>query len=254
MEMKNNIAVVTGGASGLGAATAEYFASQGCKVALFDLNQESGEKHAAAIGGLFVKVDVTSEESVNAGLDATEAWAGGPARILVNCAGIVIGSKTVGKRGAHSLDGFEKVIKINLVGTFNCTRLAAARMCEAEPQACGDRGVIVNTASVAAYDGQMGQAAYAASKAAIAGMTLPIARDLSGNAIRVCSIAPGIFMTPMMAGMPEAVQQALGDSVPYPKRLGEPVEFAKLAAHIVDSQYMNGETIRIDGAIRLPPR
>lgn len=254
MDMKNNIAVVTGGASGLGAATAEYFASQGCKVALFDLNQESGEKHAAAIGGLFIKVDVTSEESVNAGLDATEAWAGGPARILVNCAGIVIGSKTVGKRGAHPLDGFEKVIKINLVGTFNCTRLAAARMCEAEPQACGDRGVIINTASVAAYDGQMGQAAYAASKAAIAGMTLPIARDLSGNAIRICAIAPGIFMTPMMAGMPEAVQQALGDSVPYPKRLGEPVEFAKLAAHIVDSQYMNGETIRIDGAIRLPPR
>eukprot|EP00095_Tigriopus_kingsejongensis_P000040 snap_masked-scaffold2_size2283618-processed-gene-7.2 protein:Tk00040 transcript:snap_masked-scaffold2_size2283618-processed-gene-7.2-mRNA-1 annotation:"3-hydroxy-2-methylbutyryl- dehydrogenase" len=254
MDMKNNIAVVTGGASGLGAATAEYFASQGCKVALFDLNQESGEKHAAAIGGLFVKVDVTSEESVNAGLDATEAWAGGPARILVNCAGIVIGSKTVGKRGAHPLDGFEKVIKINLIGTFNCTRLAAARMCEAEPQACGDRGVIINTASVAAFDGQMGQAAYAASKAAIAGMTLPIARDLSGNGVRVCSIAPGIFMTPMMAGMPEAVQQALGDSVPYPKRLGEPVEFAKLAAHIVDSQYMNGETIRIDGAIRLPPR
>lgn len=254
MELKDNIAVVTGGASGLGAATAEHFASQGCKVVLFDLNQEAGEAHAAAIGGHFVKVDVTSEESVNAGLDAAETWAGGAARILINCAGIVVGSKTVGKKGPHPLADFEKVIAINLVGTFNCTRLAAARMSEADPLPCGDRGVVVNTASVAAFDGQMGQAAYSASKAAIAGMTLPIARDLAGNAVRICAIAPGIFMTPMMAGMAEHVQQALAESVPYPQRLGDPSEFAKLAAHIVDSQYLNGETIRIDGAIRLAPR
>ncbi|MGB0867856.1 MAG: SDR family oxidoreductase, partial [Granulosicoccaceae bacterium] len=209
---------------------------------------------ARAIGGHFVKVDVTSEESVSNGLDAAEAWAGRPARILVNCAGIVIGSKTVGRQGPHPLDGFEKVIKINLIGTFNCTRLAAARMADAEPLACGDRGVVINTASVAAFDGQMGQAAYSASKAAIAGMTLPIARDLSSSAVRICAIAPGIFMTPMMAGMPDHVQQSLAESVPYPQRLGDPTEFAKLAAHIVDSQYMNGETIRIDGAIRLAPR
>eukprot|EP00095_Tigriopus_kingsejongensis_P008058 snap_masked-scaffold7580_size3107-processed-gene-0.2 protein:Tk08058 transcript:snap_masked-scaffold7580_size3107-processed-gene-0.2-mRNA-1 annotation:"3-hydroxy-2-methylbutyryl- dehydrogenase" len=254
MDLNNNIAAITGGASGLGAATAEYFASKGCKVALFDLDQERGEKHAAAIGGLFVKVDVTDEASVNAGLDAVEAWAGGTARILVNCAGIAIGCKTVGKHGPHPLADFEKVIKINLVGSFNCSRLAAARMCDAEPMRCGDRGVIISTASVAAFDGQIGQVAYGASKAAVAGMTLPIARDLSGNAVRVCTIAPGIFMTPMMAGMPENVQQALGESVPYPKRLGEPSEYAKLAAHIVDNQYLNGETIRIDGAIRMPPR
>lgn len=254
MELKGNIAVVTGGASGLGAATAQYFASQGCKVALFDLNQELGEKHAAEIGGLFIKVDVSSEESVNAGLDTLEAWAGGPARILVNCAGIAIGCKTVSKNGAHPLADFEKVIKVNLVGTFNCTRLASARMCKADPLDCGDRGVIINTASVAAFDGQIGQVAYTASKAAIAGMTLPIARDLSGNAVRICTIAPGIFFTPMMATMPENVQKALGDSVPYPKRLGQPSEYAKLAAHIVDNQFLNGETIRIDGSIRMAPR
>ncbi len=254
MEIQGNIAVVTGGASGLGAATAAHFASLGCKVAIFDLDRERGEQHAKDIDGLFVSVDVSDEVSVSAGLDAVENWAGSSVRVLVNCAGIVIGSKTVGKHGAHPLADFEKVIRINLIGTFNCTRLTAARMSEAQPLNCGDRGVVVSTASVAAFDGQVGQAAYSASKAAVAGMTLPIARDLANNAIRVCTIAPGIFMTPMMAGMPESVKQTLGDSVPYPKRMGDPREFAKTAAHIVDNQYLNGETIRIDGAIRLAPR
>lgn len=254
MELNNNIAIVTGGASGLGAATAAHFAQLGCKVALFDLDEQRGQQHAKEIDGLFVAVDVSSEDSVLAGLAAVQAWAGGPARILVNCAGIAIGCKTVGRDGAHPLSDFEKVIKINLIGTFNCTRLAAAKMAETDTLDDGERGVIISTASVAAFDGQIGQAAYTASKAAVAGMTLPIARDLSANAVRVCTIAPGIFMTPMMANMPENVQQALSDSVPCPKRLGEPSEYAKLAAHIVDNQYLNGETIRLDGAIRMPPR
>lgn len=254
MDLNNKLAVITGGASGLGAATATYFASQGCKTVLFDLNQTQGEQHATTIGGLFCKVDVTDEDSVKAGLAAAEQWAASELRILVNCAGIVIGAKTLGKQGAHSLADFSKVVNINLIGTFNCARLAAERMSNAEQLECGDRGVIINTASIAAFDGQVGQAAYSASKAAIAGMTLPIARDLSSNHIRICSIAPGIFMTPMMAGMPKQVQQSLGDTVPYPKRMGDPNEFAKLAAHIVDNQYLNGETIRLDGAIRLAPR
>ncbi len=254
MDLQNNIAIVTGGASGLGAATASHFAQQGCKVALFDLDEQRGQQHAKDIGGFFVAVDVSSETSVQAGLSAVQSWAGGPARILVNCAGIAIGCKTVGRDGVHPLADFEKVIKINLIGSFNCTRLAAAQMAQAEALDDGERGVIISTASVAAFDGQIGQAAYTASKAAVAGMTLPIARDLASSGIRVCTIAPGIFMTPMMASMPENVQQALSDSVPCPKRLGQPQEYAKLAAHIVDNQYLNGETIRLDGAIRMPPR
>lgn len=253
MELKGTSAVVTGGASGLGAATARGFAAQGAKVTIFDLNEETGQKVAAEIGGIFAKVNVTDEASVNAGLDKAEAAHGTP-RVLVNCAGIAIGEKTVGKGVPHALDSFTKVITINLIGTFNCIRLTAARMVAADAQANGERGVIVNTASVAAMEGQIGQVAYAASKGGVAAMTLPIARDLSKDGIRVCTIAPGLFLTPMLEGLPEDVQRSLAVSVPFPQRLGQPAEYAQLAQHICENEMLNGETIRLDGAIRMAPR
>ena len=253
MDIRGMAAIVTGGSSGLGAATAAHLASQGAKVTLFDVNEESGTAHAASIEGQFARVDVTQEADVLAGL-AKGREAHGPARILVNCAGIGPGCKTVGRKGPHSLDLFSKVITINLIGTFNCLRLAAAEMVELDPLEGGERGVIINTASIAAYEGQMGQVAYSASKGGIVGMTLPAARDLSRSGVRVCTIAPGIFYTPLLMGLPQEVQDSLGQSVPFPSRLGDPAEFASLAGHIVTNAMLNGETIRLDGALRMPPR
>lgn len=253
MKLNGKSAIVTGGASGLGAATAEALHAEGVKVALWDMNAEKGEAQAKKIGGVFVKTDVTSEESVAAALAKSVAANGSPS-ILINCAGVATGEKTVGKNGPHSLDGFKRTIEINLIGTFNCIRLVAAEMEKNEPDADGGRGVIVNTASVAAFDGQIGQAAYAASKAGVAGMTLPIARDLMSIGVRVNTIAPGIFWTPMMAGMDQKIQDALAAMVPFPKRLGKPEEYASMAIEICRNGYMNGETIRLDGAIRMQPR
>ena len=253
MKLTGKSAIVTGGASGLGAATAEALHAEGVKVALWDMNEEKGEAQAKKIGGVFVKTDVTSEENVAAALAKSIAANGSPS-ILINCAGIATGEKTVGKNGPHRLDGFKRTIEINLIGTFNCIRLVAAEMEKNEPDADGGRGVIVNTASVAAFDGQIGQAAYAASKAGVAGMTLPIARDLMSIGVRVNTIAPGIFWTPMMAGMDQKIQDALAAMVPFPKRLGKPEEYASMAVEICRNGYMNGETIRLDGAIRMQPR
>ena len=256
MDLNQTIAFVTGGASGLGRATALRLGRAGAKVLIADLNEEGGKSAEAELGdnGLFVVTDVTSEESVNAALDAAEARFGGTVNCLVNCAGIGIASRTLGREEPHSLSLFQKVLTVNTAGSFNTIRLAAWRMAKAEPNAGGERGVIVNTASVAAYDGQIGQAAYAASKGAIVGMTLPIARDLSRAGIRVCTIAPGIFKTPMLASLPEKVQDALGAQVPFPSRLGQPDEYAQLAQSIVENPMLNGETIRLDGALRMAPK
>lgn len=253
MKLSGTSAIITGGASGLGAATAEALSEAGVTVALWDLNEEKGEALAEKLGGVFCKTNVADEASVKASLEKAVAANGAPA-ILVNCAGIAIGEKTVGKNGVHALDSYKRVIEINLIGTFNCIRLVAAEMEKNEPQDYGERGVIINTASVAAFDGQIGQAAYSASKAGVAGMTLPIARDLMGIGVRVNTIAPGIFWTPMMAGMDQKVQDALAAMVPFPKRLGDPSEYASLALEICRNSYMNGETIRLDGAIRMQPR
>ncbi|MDO5705994.1 MAG: SDR family oxidoreductase [Paracoccus sp. (in: a-proteobacteria)] len=246
MELKNARAIVTGGASGLGAATAEYFRAQGAQVMVLDRDAK-GADFAAGIGAGFHETDVTDEASVAAAIAAARDHMGG-LDACINCAGIVIGEKTVGREGAHKLDTFRRVIEVNLIGTFNVLRLAAEAMAQNEGP---ERGVIVNTASIAAFDGQAGQAAYAASKAAIAGMTLPVARDLARSGIRICSIAPGTFGTPMLRSLPQDVQDALAAEVTFPKRLGEPEEFARLAAFIVESGYMNGETVRLDGALRM---
>ncbi|MFZ5616151.1 MAG: 3-hydroxyacyl-CoA dehydrogenase [Pseudomonadota bacterium] len=253
MKLTGHSAIVTGGASGLGAATAEALVAAGCKVALWDMNADKGEALAKKLGGVFCSVNVADEASVKAGLDKTIAAIGAP-RILVNCAGVAIGEKTIGKNGPHKLDSFKRVIDVNLIGTFNCIRLVAEAMEKLDSLEDGERGVIINTASVAAFDGQIGQAAYAASKAGVAGMTLPIARDLMNAGIRVNTIAPGIFWTPMMAGMDQKVQDALAAMVPFPKRLGKPEEYASMAAEICRNSYMNGETIRLDGAIRMQPK
>jgi NAD(P)-dependent dehydrogenase (short-subunit alcohol dehydrogenase family) len=253
MQFSGTSAIVTGGASGLGAATAEALHAQGARVALWDMNAEKGEALAKKLDGVFCTVNVADEASVAAGLAKSIAAIGAP-RILINCAGVAIGEKTVGKNGPHKLDSFKRVIDINLVGTFNCIRLVAAEMEKLDPQADGERGVIVNTASVAAFDGQIGQAAYTASKAGVSGMTLPIARDLMNAGIRCNTIAPGIFWTPMMAGMDQKVQDALAAMVPFPKRLGKPEEFASLALEICRNVMLNGETIRLDGAIRMQPK
>ncbi len=247
-------AVVTGGASGLGAATARTLAAMGVRVALFDLDRGRGEAVAAEIGGLFCEVDVTSDASVTAGFEAARA-AHGQERILVNCAGIAPAARTLSRSGPHSTALFEKVILVNLGGSFRCLSLAAAGMAGLEPvTASGERGVIVSTASVAAFDGQIGQAAYAASKGGIAALTLPVARDLSPNGIRVMTIAPGIFETPMLSALPAEVQESLGRQVPFPSRLGRPDEYAALVVHICENEMLNGETIRLDGAIRMAPR
>ncbi len=253
MKVNNVGVIVTGGASGLGGATAALLARGGARVTLFDLNAEAGETHARAIGGRFARVDVTSDEDVSQAVEAAEA-AHGTTRILVNCAGIVVAMKTVGKDGLpHSLATFRKVIEANLIGSFNMISKVAARLIPAEPLG-EERGVIINTASVAAFEGQIGQAAYSASKGGVHGMTLPIARDLAPSAIRVCTIAPGIFWTPMLAGLPEDAQASLGKQVPFPSRLGRPEEYAELAAAIISNPMLNGETIRLDGAIRMAPR
>ena len=244
-------AIVTGGASGLGLATATELAGAGAHVVIADLPSSAGEERAKEIGGTFAPVDVTDESAVQGAVDRAIGIA--PVRILVNCAGIGTPGRVLGKQGVLPLAQFEQVVRVNLVGTFNVIRLAVAAMVQADP-VDGERGVIVNTASVAAFDGQIGQAAYSASKGGVVGMTLPIARDLASSLIRVCTIAPGIMDTPMLAGLPEPARESLGKQVPHPARLGSPTEYAALARHIVENGYLNGEVIRLDGGIRMAPR
>jgi NAD(P)-dependent dehydrogenase (short-subunit alcohol dehydrogenase family) len=252
MDMQGNVFVITGGASGLGASTAKLIAQHGGKVVLVDMNEAAGDELARELSGEFVKCDVSQEADGQRVIDAAVKL--GTLRGLVNCAGIAPASKTVGRDGPHPLDLFSKVVSVNLIGTFNMIRLAANVMSKNEANAAGERGVIVNTASVAAFDGQMGQAAYAASKSGVAGMTLPIARDLSRSGVRVMTIAPGLFETPMLLGMPQDVQDALGAMVPFPPRLGKPDEYAMLVKHIFENTMLNGEVIRLDGAIRMQPK
>jgi NAD(P)-dependent dehydrogenase (short-subunit alcohol dehydrogenase family) len=252
MKLNGVAAIVTGGGSGLGRATAEALAAKGAKVTVFDLNPAAAEEAAKALGGLAVTGDVADEASVGAAL-AKAAGAHGPARVLVNCAGIGVAKRVAGRDGPHPLADFDKVVRVNLIGTFNMIRLAAAEMGKLEPVE-GERGIIISTASVAAYDGQIGQAAYSASKGGVVAMTLPIAREFAQFGIRVNAIAPGVFMTPMMSGLPQAAQDSLGASVPFPARLGQPAEYAALAIHIIENGYINGETIRIDGALRMAPK
>ncbi len=255
MHIQSNVVLITGGASGLGGATAEMLVENGAKVLIADVQQELGQAMVEKLGkanASFVKCDVTSETDGQAAVAAAVAM--GTLVGCVNCAGIGPAAKTVGKDGPHRLDIFSKVIQINLIGTFNMIRLAATAMAKNTPNEEGERGVVVNTASVAAYDGQVGQAAYAASKGGIVGMTLPIARDLSREGIRVVTIAPGLFLTPLLAGMPQEVQDSLGKQVPFPSRLGRPNEFAMMVKHVFTNVMLNGETIRLDGAIRMAPR
>ncbi|MDO4245884.1 MAG: 3-hydroxyacyl-CoA dehydrogenase [Deinococcus sp.] len=253
MNLTGKTILITGGASGLGEGTARMVAAGGGKPVLLDLNAEAGEALAQELGGLFVKADVSSEGDVQAAIAAAQAKFGG-IHGVVNCAGVAPAVTTAGKRGPHPLDVFERTIRINLIGTFNVIRLAAQAMLDNEPGESGERGVIVNTASVAAYDGQIGQAAYSASKGGVVGMTLPIARDLARSGIRVMTIAPGIFETPMLRGLPQEAQDSLGTQVPFPSRLGRAEEYAALVRHIFENQMLNGETIRLDGAIRMAPR
>ena len=250
MKLDTTKAIVTGGASGLGEATARYFASQGAQVTLLDRDAARGAQVAKEIGGYFAQTDVTDEDSVQAAIDLALEKMGGISA-AVNCAGIALAIKTVGRDGPHPLSAFRQTIDINLVGSFNVARLAAAAMGANDPEPDGARGVIINTASVAAFDGQKGQAAYAASKGGIVGMTLPMARDLASSGVRVMTIAPGIFKTPMLAGLPEDVQASLAADVPNPARLGDPSEYARLAGFIVEMGYLNGEVIRLDGALRM---
>lgn len=253
MDIQGSVAIVTGGASGLGAGTARELVKAGAKCALFDMNVDAANALAREFGGLAVKVNVADAASVESAVAEVKAKLGAP-RILVNCAGVGTAGKTLGKEGPLPLEKFAQVIQVNLIGTFNCIRLVAAEMAKQAPLSDGERGVIVNTASVAAFDGQIGQAAYAASKAGVAGMTLPIARDFMEIGIRVCTIAPGLFDTPMLHGLPDNVKASLAASVPFPKRFGSPAEYGKLARHIVENAMLNGEVIRLDGAIRMAPR
>jgi NAD(P)-dependent dehydrogenase (short-subunit alcohol dehydrogenase family) len=255
MELKAVSAVVTGGASGLGRATAAHLIAAGGRVAILDRPVSPGADVARALGGatVFTPADVTSGDEVEAALKTAHERLG-TINVLVNCAGVGTAAKTLGRSGPARLDEFSLVIQINLIGTFNCIRLAAALMAKNAPGADGERGVIINTASVAAFDGQIGQAAYSASKGGVVGMTLPIARDLAELGIRVMTIAPGLFETPMLAGLPEPARISLGKQVPFPPRLGRPVEYAALAAHIIENPMLNGEVIRLDGAIRMQPR
>ena len=252
MEISGKVFIVTGAASGLGEGTARMLVAHGAKVVLADLQEERGQAVAAELGQVFVRCDVTQDADGRRVVEAAQGL--GKLMGLVNCAGIAPASRTVGKTGAHALDLFSKVITINLIGSFNMIRLAAEAMSANEPEATGERGVMISTASVAAYDGQIGQAAYSASKGGVVGMTLPIARDLARTGIRNMTIAPGIFGTPMMFGMPQEVQDALAASVPFPSRLGTPADYAKLVHQIVTNEMLNGEVIRLDGAIRLAPK
>ena len=255
MNLHNRTILITGGGSGLGAATARSLAAADANVVLADMNREAGEATAASIGpaARFALVDVVNEEQVQAAIDLAATEFGGLYG-LVNCAGIAIAERVMGRTTVHDLGHFARVIAVNLTGTFNCIRLAAAAMAQNEPNDDGERGVIVNTASVAAFDGQIGQAAYSASKGGVVAMTLPIARELARSGIRVCTIAPGIMDTPMLAGLPEAARKSLGDQVPFPARLGSPEEYAVLVQHIFENAYLNGEVIRLDGGIRMAPR
>jgi len=252
MKLTGVAAIVTGGGSGLGRATAEAFAARGAKVAIFDLNPKAAEEAAKACGGVAVPGDVADEASASAAL-AKAAAAHGAARVLVNCAGIGTPKRVIGREGPQPLGDFERIVRVNLIGTFNMIRLAASEMAKLEP-VDGERGVIISTASVAAYEGQIGQAAYSASKGGVVAMTLPVARELAQFAVRVNAIAPGVFLTPMLAGLPQPAQDSLGASVPFPARLGQPAEYAALAVHMIENGYINGETIRIDGSLRMAPR
>lgn len=255
MELRNKTFLITGGGSGLGAGTARLFVESGANVIVAELNAETGRQVAAELGdqARFVQTDVTSEESVRQAVDLALQVFGG-LHGAVNCAGIAIAERVVGRDGVHDLGRFAKVVEVNLTGTFNVIRLAAAVMTQTEPTSGGERGVIVNTASVAAFDGQIGQAAYSASKGGVVSMTLPIARELARFGIRVVAIAPGIFDTPMLAGLPEAARESLAKQVPFPPRLGQPAEYAALVKHIIENEMLNGEVIRLDGAIRMAPR
>jgi len=255
MQIKGSTFIVTGGASGLGEATVRMLADGGASVVIADLQADKGDALAKQLGGKvrYVKCDVTAEADAQATVEAALKNFGA-LQGLVNCAGIAIAERTVKKDGPHSLASFTRVVTINLIGTFNMIRMAAVAMAKGQPNAAGERGVIVNTASVAAYDGQIGQAAYSASKGGIVGMTLPVARDLSRDGIRVCTIAPGIFETPMLIGLPKEAQESLGKQVPFPPRLGRPAEYASLVKQIVENEMLNGESIRLDGAIRMAPK
>jgi len=253
MRLDEQAAIVTGGASGLGAATAQRLAHAGCRVAVLDINQTAVESSAQRMGGVGIVCDVADAASAEAAV-ARARDAHGPARLLVNCAGIGTAGRIVGRDRPLPLAAFERVIRINLIGSFNLLRLAAADMSALDPMEDGERGVIINTASIAAYEGQVGQAAYAASKAGVVGMTLPAARELARVGIRVVTIAPGLFQTPMVEGLPAEAQRSLAEGIPFPQRLGAPEEYAALVEHIVANRFINGETIRLDGALRMPPR
>ena len=253
MELNGIGALVAGGASGLGEATARELAARGARVAIADLNEERGPGLAEELGGLFTPADVTDEERVSAAVeDAAEAFGG--LRLAVSCAGIGWAERTVGREGPAKLAPFETVVRVNLIGTYNVLRLSAAAMAQNEPGVDGERGAVVMTASIAAFDGQIGQTAYSASKGGVAGLTLPAARDLARLGIRVCTIAPGLFDTPLLAGLPDETRQALGAQIPFPSRLGRPEEYARLACHIAENEMLNGEVVRLDGALRMPPR
>jgi NAD(P)-dependent dehydrogenase (short-subunit alcohol dehydrogenase family) len=253
MELNGIGALVTGGASGLGEATARELSARGARVAIVDLNEERGPRLAEELGGLFTAADVTDEERVSAAIEeAVDAFDG--LRLAVSCAGIGWAERTVGKEGPAKLAPFETVVRVNLVGTFNVLRLSAAAMAQNDPAPEGERGAIVLTASIAAFDGQIGQTAYSASKGGVVGLTLPAARDLARLGIRVCTIAPGLFDTPLLAGLPEEARAALGAQIPFPSRLGRPEEYAQLACQIAENDMLNGEVMRLDGALRMPPR
>ena len=253
MQLKGQAAIVTGGASGLGAATARRLAKDGAKVAVCDLNTRLAETVAAEIGGVAVTCDVSDAASAEAAI-AAAAKVHGPARVLINCAGIGVAKRVIGREGPMPLADFDRVIKVNLIGSFNMLRLATAAMSTLEPLSGGERGVVVSTASVAAYDGQIGQAAYSASKGGIVAMTLPIARELAQFGIRVLAIAPGLFLTPLLAGLPQEAQDSLAAAIPFPRRLGDPSEFASLVMQMVDNPYLNGEVVRLDASLRMAPK
>src|ERR1700754_1169325 len=253
MQLKGQAAIVTGGASGLGAATARRLAKEGAKVTVCDLNTKLAETVAAEIGGIAVICDVSDSASAEAAI-AAAAKAHGPARVLINCAGIGVAKRVIGREGPMALADFDRVIRINLIGSFNMIRLAAADMTKLEPLATGERGVMISTASIAAYDGQIGQAAYSASKGGIVGMTLPIAREFAQFGIRVLTIAPGLFLTPLLGALPQAAQDSLASAIPFPHRLGSPDEYASLALHMIDNPYLNGEVVRLDASLRMAPK